>query len=730
MRFWQGTASWQDFSWQSFAALTSRVAGNEQSLRRKFWRKLKREAASLPLAEQLLTAHYCAFDRQTPLYVKGVLVGAIVYFVVPDRFIPKYISADRSRRRCRGTRRGIQGSLVAYQAGTSRSGAAHADAAARRLIKRLPCCRNGRAHGRNTIFPITLRSEMSFIAAAISASGKTACTCADSLPSAAQRAMSPNKRVLSLRLALAPRAPEYAADVAALEQHQIKRDFGNFPGGESDHQVTALPGERTHRRFRVGPADRVIDHVDAVLAAMLLQRVAQIFLGVVDGLVGAVGAGEGEFFVRRRAGDDAGAHKLAEFDRREAGAAGRAEHGERLAGFELRPLAQRIKRRSVSDAEPGGAVEIERRRQLDQLLRWRSDRFARRAPAQKRHDAIAGRDFGHAGACAFDNAGELGHRRERKRRLLLVFAGDDQRVEEIERCGLNAHDGLAGSSVWRRNVGQFELIGRAEMGAQDGFHALVISTCCRRFRSRRCGKRHKCRRLALKLPVSFDGIGIGSKGLLSKRGLGEIRCGFVEDCPFFCRCWLRRLLPFRQSHSSKDRRPQACPPSGPRGRLVRRGKGPRRRRPRRPSRRCSRQFAAWGAYTASPGGKKVCFAIAKPTTAETKPPNRPRNPPYMFITTRPADKVTNEVSIEIGYPFKSGSEASAQVGTTTFALYTAGRRRLDQEQGGRIPHGRHHAPGRHRRGARANRPRGTKTTDTYSLKGLSEALDRIAKECQ
>ena len=81
---WQQAASWQDF-----AALTRRMAANEQGLRRKLWRLLLREAASLPFAEQLLTAHYCAFDRNTPLYVKGILVGAIVYFVVPDRFIPK-----------------------------------------------------------------------------------------------------------------------------------------------------------------------------------------------------------------------------------------------------------------------------------------------------------------------------------------------------------------------------------------------------------------------------------------------------------------------------------------------------------------------------------------------------------------------------------------------------------------------------------------------------------------
>jgi uncharacterized membrane protein YkvA (DUF1232 family) len=92
MRFWQGTATWHEFSWPDFAALTGRVAGGEQTLRRKFWRKLLREAASLPFVEDLLTAHYCAFDRNTPLYVKAILVGAIAYFVVPDKFIPKYAS--------------------------------------------------------------------------------------------------------------------------------------------------------------------------------------------------------------------------------------------------------------------------------------------------------------------------------------------------------------------------------------------------------------------------------------------------------------------------------------------------------------------------------------------------------------------------------------------------------------------------------------------------------------
>lgn len=86
MEFWQQTASWQDF-----AGLTRRIGGDEAGLRRKFWRKLLREAANIPFLEDVLTAHYCAFDRHTPVYVKVVLVGAIVYFVVPNDLIPDYI---------------------------------------------------------------------------------------------------------------------------------------------------------------------------------------------------------------------------------------------------------------------------------------------------------------------------------------------------------------------------------------------------------------------------------------------------------------------------------------------------------------------------------------------------------------------------------------------------------------------------------------------------------------
>jgi len=87
MGIWEQAASWSDF-----AALSRRIAADEAGLRRTFWRKLLREAASIPFLEEVLTAYYCAFDRKTPLYVKVVLIGAMIYFVVPDDVIPDSLS--------------------------------------------------------------------------------------------------------------------------------------------------------------------------------------------------------------------------------------------------------------------------------------------------------------------------------------------------------------------------------------------------------------------------------------------------------------------------------------------------------------------------------------------------------------------------------------------------------------------------------------------------------------
>ena len=57
-------------------------------MRRDFWRKFAKFAAQIPFAEDLLTAYYCALDRQTPTYVRVALLAALAYFIDPFDVIP------------------------------------------------------------------------------------------------------------------------------------------------------------------------------------------------------------------------------------------------------------------------------------------------------------------------------------------------------------------------------------------------------------------------------------------------------------------------------------------------------------------------------------------------------------------------------------------------------------------------------------------------------------------
>ena len=48
--------------------------------------------ARIPFAEDLLAAYFCAIDRNTPTYVRAVLLGAVAYFVLPADMIPDLLA--------------------------------------------------------------------------------------------------------------------------------------------------------------------------------------------------------------------------------------------------------------------------------------------------------------------------------------------------------------------------------------------------------------------------------------------------------------------------------------------------------------------------------------------------------------------------------------------------------------------------------------------------------------
>ncbi len=144
-------------------------------------------------------------------------------------------------------------------------------------------------------------------------------------------------------------------------------------------------------------------------------------------------------------------------------------------------------------------------------------------------------------------------------------------------------------------------------------------------------------------------------------------------------------------------------------------------------------FKEWGVYTASVPKGKTCFVGAKPTESELdpKPKQASRDPVYLFVTTRPAEKVRNEVSVRSGYTHKEGSDVTAEIGKEKFTLFVNGDGAWVKE-----PADETRLINAMRKGAKlvvkGVSKRGTHTTDTYALAGFAQAMDRMAqaKECR
>ncbi|MCW2315730.1 hypothetical protein M2322_001274 [Rhodoblastus acidophilus] len=136
-------------------------------------------------------------------------------------------------------------------------------------------------------------------------------------------------------------------------------------------------------------------------------------------------------------------------------------------------------------------------------------------------------------------------------------------------------------------------------------------------------------------------------------------------------------------------------------------------------------FGEWGAYQTQ-GKSKTCYALAKPKSREPKALTR--DPAYVFISTRPAENVKNEISIIMGFAMKDGAEATAEIGSTSFSLLAKGANAwvknpaeetqfiAAMKKGGKLV-------------VTADSVKGKTTTDTYTLTGLAQALDKVHKEC-
>lgn len=127
-------------------------------------------------------------------------------------------------------------------------------------------------------------------------------------------------------------------------------------------------------------------------------------------------------------------------------------------------------------------------------------------------------------------------------------------------------------------------------------------------------------------------------------------------------------------------------------------------------------------------GKRVCFTGSHPVKSEGK--YAKRGEPFLLITHWAADKVFGEVRYDAGYILKKDTPVTVTVGATTVALT-----RTDGESAWTDrPQDDAALVAAIRAGVtlvvHAVSDRGTKTTDTFSLKGSGDALDAIDRVCK
>ena len=139
-------------------------------------------------------------------------------------------------------------------------------------------------------------------------------------------------------------------------------------------------------------------------------------------------------------------------------------------------------------------------------------------------------------------------------------------------------------------------------------------------------------------------------------------------------------------------------------------------------------FDKWTAYTYKTKKGPVCYIVSQPEKSELSKKGAKRDPVFFLVTHRPGDKVRGEVSTIIGYPFRRNSQPTVEIDGTTFKLFAVGdgawtdSPAMDRKIVAAMKKGRTMV-------VKGVSQRGTRSVDTYSLKGVTAALQKIDELC-
>ncbi|SKA21076.1 invasion associated locus B family protein [Consotaella salsifontis] len=138
------------------------------------------------------------------------------------------------------------------------------------------------------------------------------------------------------------------------------------------------------------------------------------------------------------------------------------------------------------------------------------------------------------------------------------------------------------------------------------------------------------------------------------------------------------------------------------------------------------QFNYWGSYSYQSGNDKICYVLSTPTKME--PANVDHGDIFFLISQKPGQGISYEPQAVMGYPLKEGSKVVVDVDGKKFSMFTKGESAW-MENAAEEP--QLVAALKAGRGMQvdATSQRGTATHYTYSLSGVTAAIDSI-KNCK
>lgn len=138
------------------------------------------------------------------------------------------------------------------------------------------------------------------------------------------------------------------------------------------------------------------------------------------------------------------------------------------------------------------------------------------------------------------------------------------------------------------------------------------------------------------------------------------------------------------------------------------------------------KFQAWGAYSYIAGGGKVCYVLTVPQTK--KPDSVDHGDNFFLVSQKPGQNVSFEPQFMAGYELKANSKVTLNVDDKAFSLFTSGKSAW-MENAAEEPQLIAAMKSGKAMSVSATSKRGTATNYSYSLKGISKALDAI-KACK